>query len=208
MPERQPEQLIKQTYEKKARTWDEDVGRVDMAFLGPQHIAQALTELKLAGKNLNVMDVGCGTGLCAPSLKECSSLLHGIDLSPDMLALADRKKLYNELFCDDIVHHFETTETDYDLIVGSGVMIFFGNLLPVLTGISSHTKPHGHFIFTLYQSAHDDIEIRDNMHFAHSKKYIEKVAKQSGFKVKGIKAVVHEYEHEQPQPGFLVSLEK
>lgn len=208
MPDRQPEQLIKQTYEKKARTWDKDVDQADMAFLGPQHIEEAVAELGLESKELAILDIGCGTGLCGPYLKKYAKQLHGVDLSSDMLALANKKNLYDELVCDDIVNYVDATNNSYDLIVGSGVMIFFGDLKGVLEKIAARTNDTGHFIFTLYKSNHDDIEIRDNMHFAHSKQYIERVSSEVGFKVKEIKSVVHEYENEQPQPGFVVSLIK
>ena len=62
-------------------------------------------------------------------------------------------------------------------------------------------------MFTLYKSNGSDIEIRDNMHFAHSEAYIRNTAAQCGLQVLEIKPVVHEYEHDQPQPGFVVSLQ-
>ena len=206
IPDRQPEQLVIQTYEKKARTWDQDVERADMAFLGPQHIEHALADLKLASDNLNVLDIGCGTGLCGTYLRNCASQLHGVDLSRQMLALAEKKKLYDQLVCGDIIEYISSTKNNYDLIVGSGVLIFFGDLQDAVTKIAQKILPSGHFVFTLYESKHNDIEIRDNMHFAHSEKYIEQVAKQAGLHIKQIKPVIHEYEHEQPQPGFVVSL--
>lgn len=208
IPDRQPEQLVIQTYEKKARTWDQDVGRADMAFLGPQHIEQAITVLNLESDKLDVLDIGCGTGLCGAYLRNYSNRLHGVDLSSQMLALAEEKKFYDQLVCGDIVEYVNSTKDSYDLIVGSGVMIFFGDLTGVTEKVAHRIKPSGHFVFTLYKSKHNDIEIRDNMHFAHSEKYIEQVAMQAGFNVKQIKPVIHEYEHEQPQPGFVVSLSR
>ena len=208
MPGRQPDQLVRQTYEKKARTWDKDVERADMAFLGPQHIRQAIEDLNLKSKELVTLDIGCGTGLCGPYLKDCSKTLHGVDLSQDMLALARNKKLYDELVCGDIESYLDMPGGNYDLVIGSGVLIFFGNLKPVLDKISRRTNSSGHVVFTAYRSSGDDIEIRDNMHFAHSENYLRQVATNAGFHVHSIKPVVHEYEHEQPQAGFVVTLVK
>jgi len=208
LPERQPEQLIKQTYEKKARTWDQDVERADMAFLGPQHIEQAIVDLGLSSDNMRVLDVGCGTGLCAPFLKKFSNQLYGVDLSPQMLAQAEKKKLYDKLVCSDILEYLSPSSEAFDLVVGSGVMIFFGDLRQVIKQTAITINPAGHFIFTLYKSNQEDIEIRDNLHFAHSEQYIRRVASESGFEVVTIKDVVHEYEQEQPQAGFVVSLRK
>jgi len=208
IPERQPEQLVKQTYEKKARTWDADVERIDMAFLGPQHVQHAIKQQLPDAAELNILDVGCGTGLCAPFLKPIAKKLHGVDLSEHMLAIARGKELYDQLMCDDIIHYLNTYDEVYDLIVGSGVLIFFGELSAMFTAVSRRLKSDGYFIFTLYKSNGADIEIRDNMHFAHSEQYIRSIVTQPGFDVASIEPVIHEYEHEQPQPGFIVTLHK
>ena len=208
MPERQPEQLVKQTYEKKARTWDADVERIDMAFLGPQHVQTAINQQLPDATDLAILDIGCGTGLCASYLKPIAKILRGVDLSEHMLAIARGKALYDQLVCDDIIHYLETYDDMYDLIVGSGVLIFFGDLSGMLKAVASRLNSDACFIFTLYESNDADIEIRDNMHFAHSEQYIRTIAAQSGLNVVKIEPVVHEYEHEQPQPGFIVTLKK
>jgi len=208
MPQRQPEQLVIQTYEKKARTWDSDVDRADMAFLGPQHIGDMVAQLFNERQHLAILDIGCGTGLCAPFLKNRARLLNGVDVSPHMLELARGKNLYDDLVCDDIVNYLKSAKIDYDLITGSGVLIFFGDLHPVLAAAQQRVASAGYFVFTLYKSDVADIAIRDNMHFAHSDTYIRNTAADTGWDVLEIKTVVHEYEHEQPQPGFIVSLKK
>ena len=208
MPDRQPDQLVRQTYEKKARTWDQDVARADMAFLGPQHVKQAIENLNLASQQLSVLDIGCGTGLCGVYLKNFAKTLHGVDLSPEMLALAKKKNIYHDLVCSDIESYLDSSASSYDLVVGSGVLIFFGNLQPVIDRIAQHTNKNGHLIFTVYKSNGDDIEIRDNMHFAHSENYVRQVADKAGFAVGDVKPIVHEFEHEQPQAGFLVVLNR
>ena len=208
MPGRQPEQLVKQTYEKKARTWDADVARIDMAFLGPQHVQSAIMQQIPDATELAVLDIGCGTGLCGPFLKPVAKKLHGVDLSEHMLTIARDKQLYDQLVCDDIVHYFDAYDELYDLIVGSGVLIFFGDLSVIFKAVSQRLNANGYFIFTLYKSNDADIEIRDNMHFAHSEQYVRMISDQSGLSVIDIEPVIHEYEHEQPQPGFIVTLKK
>ena len=208
LPERQPESLIVQTYEKKARTWDTDVTRSDMAFLGPQHMAEAVNKYVNENNPLLTLDLGCGTGLCAESLKSVSSVLHGVDVSSQMLNIARGKQLYDELFCDDIVHYMSSTDKQYDLILASGVLIFFGDLQPVLMAAHQILNKHGLLIFTLYRSNGEPVEIRDNMHFAHSESYIKDLAAALSFEPVTVDEVVHEYENNIPQPGFVVCLKR
>ena len=208
MPDRQPEQLVKQTYEKKARTWDANVERIDMVFLGPQHVQNTIIQQLPDATELTVLDIGCGTGLCGSFLKPIAKKLHGVDLSEHMLSIARGKEFYNQLMCDDIIHYLENYDDTYDLIVGSGVLIFFGDLSEMFKAVSRRLGSDGYFIFTLYKSNDADIEIRDNMHFAHSENYIRTIAAQVGLTIANIEPVIHEYEHEQPQPGFIVTLKK
>ncbi|WP_455366368.1 tetratricopeptide repeat protein, partial [Kaarinaea lacus] len=118
IPERQPEQLVKQTYEKKARTWDQDVERIDMAFLGPQLVREALQQHLTDAKDMGVLDIGCGTGLCAPFLRPIAKRLQGVDISEHMLEIARQKNLYDELVCEDIVRYLTNTRDEYDLVTG------------------------------------------------------------------------------------------
>jgi len=208
MPERQPEQLVKQTYEKKARTWDQDIVRVDMAFLGPQLVRDAVQQFLPEKTDMNILDIGCGTGLCATFLKPIASQLDGVDISEHMLEIARRKNHYDSLFCDDILRYLSNTNEHYDLVTGSGVLIFFGDLSGMFAAVGQRLKPDGYFVFTLYKSSDADIEIRDNMHFAHSEKYVRELAASEGLNVVGIEPVVHEYDQDQPQAGFIVVLQK
>ena len=46
---------------------------------------------------LDILDAGCGTGLCAPLLKPYARVLAGIDLSGGMLVRARARGIYDEL---------------------------------------------------------------------------------------------------------------
>ena len=48
-------------------------------------------------KQLDVLDAGCGTGLCGPLLAPYARRLIGVDLSEGMLALAKEKHVYDAL---------------------------------------------------------------------------------------------------------------
>ena len=136
MPERQPEQLVKQTYEKKARNWEANVERVDMAFLGPQLVQKALQQHLADIKASAILDIGCGTGLCASFLRPIAKRLQGVDISEHMLEIARQKNLYDALICDDIIRYLTTTTEVYDLVTGSGVLIFFGDLSDMFAAVS------------------------------------------------------------------------
>lgn len=87
----------RRVYRDWAATYDEDfAGRSGYRF--PGLIAQAFVD---AGGSGPVLDAGCGTGLVADHLPD-SIVVDGVDLSPDMLAVAARKGRYRTLVEADL----------------------------------------------------------------------------------------------------------
>ena len=46
--------------------------------------------------------MGCGTGLCGAWFTDYSSQMVGVDISPNMLAQAKKKLVYDELIAADL----------------------------------------------------------------------------------------------------------
>lgn len=206
MPLRQPGQLVVETYEKKAASWERDVARADMAFLGPRQIEAWLNTVPMEPDSQDILDLGCGTGLCGEFLKSRAHRLVGVDLSPAMLALARAKNIYDELVADDVMAYMLNCRESFSLIIASGVLIFFSDLQPLLAAASKLLRPGGRMVFTAYSSSEADIAVRHNYHFAHSRNYLEKTAAAQHLLVERLDETVHEYEYGQAQAGFLVVL--
>lgn len=108
----------------------------EMGYRLPAHVAGAFIA---AGGGGPVLDVGAGTGLLAESLRAmgyCGEI-DGIDLSPDMLAIAAQKQIYRSLTEADITQPLPLT-AHYKGIVSSGTFtaghvgpVAFGPLLAV-----------------------------------------------------------------------------
>lgn len=67
---------------------------------------------------INILDVGCGTGLCAESLKAFTHSIVGIDLSENMLEKAEQRGVYNELIKGDIVDVISNLDGHFDRCCG------------------------------------------------------------------------------------------
>lgn len=88
----------REVYREWAGSYDEDfAGRHGYQFA--ELIAQAFVDLGGRGP---LLDAGCGTGLVADYLPE-SIVVDGVDYSPDMLKIAERKKRYRALFEADLM---------------------------------------------------------------------------------------------------------
>eukprot|EP00933_Yihiella_yeosuensis_P037551 TRINITY_DN31517_c0_g1_i1.p1 TRINITY_DN31517_c0_g1~~TRINITY_DN31517_c0_g1_i1.p1 ORF type:complete len:557 (+),score=164.48 TRINITY_DN31517_c0_g1_i1:62-1732(+) len=94
-------------------------------------------------------DLGCGTGLMGPLLKELGTeYLIGVDLSSGMLQKArEKKRGYDELVCGDLLDVFEEKDgkcPEYDLVVAADVFVYVGDLKPALAATAQClAKPNG-----------------------------------------------------------------
>lgn len=68
-----------------------------------------------------LLDVGCGTGVVGKSLQERGfRTIDGIDISPEMLAEADKKQLYRHLVEVDVTEPLEFAEATYRGVLSAG----------------------------------------------------------------------------------------
>lgn len=113
-------------YNDWAKNYDEYVNSLD--YVGPKNIVLSLktilNENKNKKKNLKILDFGCGTGKVGEELKNHLNInynLEGIDISQNMLANAEKKKVYNNLTNIDLT--IKNYEEKYDIILSSGVFL-------------------------------------------------------------------------------------
>lgn len=209
VPSRYPAAVMLNTYEKKAQNWDADIHRPGKEFFGPKHVREALEELKLVQTHqLDVLDIGCGTGVCGEYLRGYAKYLEGVDLSTHMLAQAQKKGYYDKLECADAIAYMQDCKRTFDLIIASGVLILFGDLMPVIQAVARLLNPGGVFVFTLYRSETEAVMVRYNLHFAHSEVYAREMAEASGLQLVLLEQKVHEFDLGEPQPGWIGALRK
>lgn len=137
-----------EVFDRSADSYDRKLAALDNR--GPQMVGQVLDTLGLpAERRLAVLDAGCGTGLCAPLLQPYAKRLHGVDLSRAMLQKAHRKRLYTHLTRADLASLGTLPTGPFDLVVSSDVLVYFGDLAPVLANFAALTRPGGWLILTL-----------------------------------------------------------
>lgn len=90
-----------EVYRDWAATYDDDVfGR--LGFVGSARIAELLVA-HLPDRSVPVLDLGCGTGAVGGRLAELGvTTVDGVDLSPEMLAVAERTGVYRTLAVVDL----------------------------------------------------------------------------------------------------------
>ncbi len=84
-----------------------------LGYVYPGAVARAL--LACQRSDGPVLDVGCGTGLVGTELRKMQPdlLIDGVDISPEMLAVAARKGLYGRLFEVDLTDDISALQNGF-----------------------------------------------------------------------------------------------
>lgn len=83
---------------------------------------QAVASDFIAHANSNttpILDVGCGTGLVAEALGSIGPI-DGVDISADMIAVAQQKQVYRHLFQQDLTLGTGPVASDYAAVLSAG----------------------------------------------------------------------------------------
>lgn len=135
-------------FDKFANDYDEVLASIGNN--GPELIGKMLDALPIARKRkLDVLDAGCGTGLCAKILKPYAKQLHGADISVPMLEKAKTRNQYQFLTRTDLNLPATIPAGPFDLVVLADVLLYFGDLTPVLPPLVQRLKPGGWLLLTV-----------------------------------------------------------
>ena len=102
-------------YRDWAETYDESFGAT-VGYAAPRHIAGIFHAL--CEDDTPVLDVGAGTGLLAEHLGGLKT--DALDFSPEMLAVAERKRLYRRTIVADLTEELPIEDGVYGGAVSSG----------------------------------------------------------------------------------------
>lgn len=151
-PEQPPAGYVRTLFEGFAPSFEHEL--LSIGYCGPQLMATAFARIvPVPNGDLEVLDAGCGTGLCAPVLKPWARRLTGVDVSPRMLELARRRGLYDVLEAAELTEWLPRHPGRFDLIAAADVLCYSGDLGPLLAGLAGALKPGGALAFTAEQAS-------------------------------------------------------
>jgi predicted TPR repeat methyltransferase len=155
------------------------------------------------------LDLGCGTGLCAPILRPMARRLAGVDLSEKMLEKARAAGLYDALACADIVDWLEGRDAEWDLVLAADVLVYIGDLAPLFDAVARVLQPGGRFAFSVESLAAESpagYAITASNRFAHAPAYVRACAAAAGLTLVEQRDAVLRREHGAEVGGLLFLL--
>ncbi|MFL9922671.1 tetratricopeptide repeat protein [Herbaspirillum lusitanum] len=148
VPERASDSYIEFHFDRYAETFDANLLN-SLAYRGPQLIGLGLELVGAPAHQFEVIDIGCGTGLCGPFLAPFSKHIVGVDLAGKMLGKARSGGHYTQLEKAEIGDYLSRNPGSCDLVTAADTMIYFGDLGPVFGKVAKSLRDDGYFIFTI-----------------------------------------------------------
>lgn len=202
-PERAPDLYVEQVFDEMAGGFDNHLKTLD--YRAPDLLAEALGAVLQPQSTLDILDAGCGTGLCGPFLRPYATRLTGVDLSSRMLLKAQARKCYDNLLKAELSEFLERNPSAYDLIVSADTFCYFGRLEPLFKNAAKALRTGGMLAFTL-ENAGDEppMCLKPHARYAHSEQYVRGALGCSGLVVLSFRSVVLRTERRLPVSGHLV----
>jgi predicted TPR repeat methyltransferase len=185
VPARASDAYVESVFDTFAASFDSRLAR--LSYRAPALVTEMVARSGLqASRSLDVLDAGCGTGLCGPMLAPYARRLVGVDLSGNMLAQARARNVYDELIKGELTAHLRASVQAFDLIVSADTLVYFGQLDDVVEFAAQALRPGGLLVFTVEELTGDDMGpgsgIKPHGRYSHAHAYVEGVLRAHGLR--------------------------
>jgi predicted TPR repeat methyltransferase len=120
---------VRSLYRDWAVDYDRDVFE-SAGVIGTDTITRLLAE-HVADRTVPILDIGCGTGAAGSALRLLGFVtIDGVDISPEMLGVAEAKGAYRHLVEADLNETFELPAAPYGASICAGTFVH-GHVGPV-----------------------------------------------------------------------------
>jgi predicted TPR repeat methyltransferase len=210
-PSRASDEYVQSVFDKFSESFNDDLASLD--YRAPRLIGEALDAEWGAGVGgLDILDAGCGTGLCAPVLRPLARRLVGVDLSAGMIQQAGKLRLYDDLVHCELQEYLNRHPGAFDLIVAADTFNYFGDLGPLLSAAASGLRPAGVLVFTLEKGGKSallaDYQLHPHGRYSHNEDYARRCLGDCGMEIGSIDPAVLRRERNQPVAGIIVRARK
>ena len=205
VPERPAPAYITRLYDNYAASYDQKlVG--SLHYQCPQLIRAALQQH--CQNKVAILDLGCGTGLCGQAVSSMATRLDGVDLSPQMIAKAGQRAIYDELAVGDLYSFLEKKAGCYDVIVAAGVFEHIGDPRHVFQAAFGALRDSGLFVFTAEDNPTRELNVNSSGYYMHGRTYLAERATRCGFAVSALESATLRLDNGAPVRGLCVVLSK
>ncbi len=209
VPTSQPAEMTQTLFDDYAALFDMHLVE-GLKYKVPERVAELVQE-RYGFLRLDLLDIGCGTGLLGKALGVTGGELVGVDLSPRMLEHAARRGLYDKLVEADLLDYLGSTgEPRFEVVAACDVFIYLGDLTEVVPKAFREIKPGGFFIFSCEsaQPGEPDLVLRPSTRYAHQAAHVQALCEKAGFDEIKFEDITVRIESDQHIEGFIAIARK
>jgi predicted TPR repeat methyltransferase len=217
VPDRAGDQYVAKLFDGFASSFDSSLEA--LGYRAPQLLAAALGDhLHVQAARFDILDAGCGTGLCGPLLRSTAKSLTGVDLSPGMIEKARERKIYDELVTGELSAFMRSRPATFDVVLSADTLCYFGALEEPIAAARGCLRSKGLLAFTV-ESLRDgpgdparepgrdpgrEYRMEPHGRYAHAAAYVRQVLEANAFNVLALDPVVLRRERGKDVEGWLV----
>jgi predicted TPR repeat methyltransferase len=209
-PSRAADEYVRQVFDGFADSFDERLA--SLRYRAPQLVAQRLERDASGDAPLEILDAGCGTGLCGPLLAPLARRLVGVDLSVAMIEKARARGVYAELVPGELCAFMRTRPAAFDVVVSADTLVYFGALEEPLRAARRCLRAGGRLIFTVERldpgrepaSGKPSYRLEPHGRYSHSEGYVRALLEEAGFGAISIETGVLRWERGAEVAGLIV----
>jgi predicted TPR repeat methyltransferase len=152
---------LKDLYVGWSEVYDEEM--VEGGYAYPGYIKSIFPHVGIA-KDAKILDAGCGSGWPGQTLADIGyTNLHGLDYSPEMLAEAEKKKIYSSLAEADLKEPIDLETDSIDAILCVGFLARGHLGTECLDEFFRVLKPNGLLVCSIGENVFESMGFKDKI---------------------------------------------
>jgi predicted TPR repeat methyltransferase len=205
-----PERYVRELFDGYAARFENElVG--NLGYRAPEILHAVFAPHVPLGAKLDIVDLGCGTGLGGAAFRTLARRLDGIDLSARMIEQARARDIYHELTVGELIACLDAGASErYDLALATDVLVYFGALGPLFGAVRRVLRPDGWFLFSLERrrDRDDGFALHDGHRYVHGRGYVLEQASAAGFACVALEDTATRTDRGEPVASLAVLLRR
>lgn len=229
-PARASDAFITRLFDRAAEDFDTTLA--SLGYQVPRLVFEsALRAFQGQAVAIDVLDAGCGTGLCGEWIRPLARRLIGVDLSVAMIEQSRRRGCYDELECAELTSFAARSRDRFDLVMAADVFCYFGALAEIFSGLSRLMRTGGCLVFSVEDLSAvspaglgagtgngvsgDTVSgvsgrtvgyrLLEHGRYAHGSDYVEQALSSAGLRLEAAENAILRYERGSPVHGLIVA---
>ena len=181
VPDRAPDDYVETLFDTTADAFDPHLA--GLRYRAPELVVDRVTALLGAPEgDLDVADLGCGTGLVGVLVRPWAGTLVGCDLSLGMLRHAQERGCYDVLQRAELGAFLRAQPAAYDLVVCADTLCYLGDLTATTAAAARALRPGGTLVATVERLADPTGQWRltPSGRYAHGEEHLRSVSAAAG----------------------------